>query len=707
MKPEKSIIQAVLPLAIGAAAFFTVAGPRVLYPTNLAWIGHLACLGLVDPAQHYLGWLFFRHADWSFPLGLNPDCGLELGSAILFSDSNPLLAFIFKLFGRWLPEPFQYFGIWLLACFVLQAWFGWKLAGRITDRPGIRALASGLFAFSPPMIWRLKGHMNLAAHFLVLAALYLVLERKPRWRRTAWGVLLVVAAWVHSYLLAMVGILWVADLAGRTINRSLPPGKALCEWVLLTAIVSAACWQAGYFSVGPGTITGGFGFYRFNLLSLFDSSGWSYVLHDIPEAGGDYEGFNFLGLGVLLLLAACLPALIGGRTGILDRIRRFPMLAAALAGLTLFALSYKIGVGPYEFHCGLPDSWVYPANVFRSSGRMFWPVFYAIVLGVVFVTVRCHPPRTAAVLLVAALLIQVADTSAAWTGIRRNLMPAPATAWATPLEDSFWEAAALRYRKVRWIPPQNFSPHWLALSTYAAKHRMGTDAVYLARVGSRKLAAAQAAALRAVETGRYASDTFYVLDDGVTLGAAINLDAGADVLAHVDGFNVLAPGWGNCAGCPPLADRLEAADLLPVMKVGDRIPFNQGSPAVACLNTGGWSHPEPWGTWSEGRAAEIILPAAQPIHHVRIEALALLGASHPSQEVVIEAGGKVVYAGNLTRFRGNIIEFAIPEAVQEESLALGWMRLRLRFKDAIRPVDLGINTDNRILALGLEAITLF
>ena len=35
-----------------------------------------------------------------------------------------------------LPEPFQYFGLWFLTCFILQSWFAWKLMGLAT-RAGV------------------------------------------------------------------------------------------------------------------------------------------------------------------------------------------------------------------------------------------------------------------------------------------------------------------------------------------------------------------------------------------------------------------------------------------------------------------------------------------------------------------------------------------------------------------------------------------
>src|SRR3990167_5290282 len=130
-----------LPLLIGVVAFFLIIGPRALNPQNIAWLGN------GDPATHYLGWAFFRQSPWTFPIGLNPSYGMELGNGIIFSDSNPLLAFLFKPFASLLPMPFQYFGLWLLTCFVLQAWFAWKLVGLISSHVGVRAVSTALFLF--------------------------------------------------------------------------------------------------------------------------------------------------------------------------------------------------------------------------------------------------------------------------------------------------------------------------------------------------------------------------------------------------------------------------------------------------------------------------------------------------------------------------------------------------------------------------------
>lgn len=541
-----SLVVNALPLLLGLAAFLLVVGPRALYPDNVAW------LASEDPATHYLGWLFFRQSPWTFPLGLNPGYGLEWAGSIVYSDSNALLALLLKPFSAWLPPVFQYFGFWLLACFILQAWFAWKILGLVTDRAELRVLGTGFFLFSPPMLWRLQGHANLVGHFLLLAGLYLALRPRQERRALCWGALAAVTALVHGYLLALVGLIWVADLVSKLVQRKLPARAAALEFAAVCAVTAIVCWQAGYFVVRDGVSAGGYGIARMNLLSIVDASGWSYVLQDIPEHSGEYEGFNYLGLGVILLFVFGLPAVLPEGGPLLGKVRRYPGLAAALLALTLFALSHRVGVGSHGFDYPLPEFAVRAAEVFRGSGRMFWPVFYVLVLAAVFIVIRGYAPRAAVTLLGLALAIQVADTHAGWAELRRRLMAAPQAAWRTPFRDPAWQELAARYRNVRFIEPRNRGPRWNQVAAFAGSHGMGTDAAYLARPDAGLLAQARAKAAESLRTGRFDRDSLYILEDGVVAQAVRGVDSSTDLLVRIDGLNVLAPGWKACGDCPAI-----------------------------------------------------------------------------------------------------------------------------------------------------------
>ncbi|WP_214512075.1 DUF6311 domain-containing protein [Pseudomonas brassicacearum] len=680
-----------LPILLGALAFLLVIGPRVLDPTNIGWLGE------GDAATHYMGWAFFRSSPWTFPLGMNPSYGLELGNGIIFSDSNPLLAFLFKPFSAWLPGTFQYFGLWLLACFILQAWFAWKLVGLLTPSVWIRLLGTGLFVFSPPMFLRMGGHLSLSGHFLILAALYLALRPGLQKRRLAWGVLLAATALVHAYLLAMVALIWLADLASQAIKGRLSRRDAWIELGGLFLLVAFCCWQAGYFSVGGGTVAGGFGLYRLNVMSLVNPSGWSYTLRDMPQGPGDYEGFNYLGLGVLLLAICAGVALLQGNTGLANAVRHRRLLLLALIGLTLFALTNKLGIGMQNMHYWLPKPLELLANVFRAAGRMFWPVFYAIVFVVIFLVIRGNKPRAAVCLLAIALLVQILDTRAGWAGLRQSRMMPAASSWPTSMNDPFWASAASHYSKVRTLLPQNQPENWLLTSQYALKHGLETDGVYLGRMGTREIEQAQRRAAQMLASGEYAADSLYILDPGAALQAAKTVNRQTDLLTRIDGLVVLAPGWKSCAQCPPLAD--ETLDVQ--VKIGERQVFSR----INAMLVDGWGRVEDWGTWSEGTEAEIVLRIAPEARVLSIDAAAFVQPPlHTRQRVDVSINGVAALSTQFTRLQDNTLELPLTPAIRETMGADGALRVHFHLPDAISPKALGLGGDERVMALGLKSL---
>ena len=86
--------------------------------TNIKWL-----FSGNDIAGHQTGWHFFKEDSWRFPLGSNPNYGDAIGNSIVYSDSIPLMAFIFKLFNSFMPEKFQYIGFWYLICFFFSRLF--------------------------------------------------------------------------------------------------------------------------------------------------------------------------------------------------------------------------------------------------------------------------------------------------------------------------------------------------------------------------------------------------------------------------------------------------------------------------------------------------------------------------------------------------------------------------------------------------------
>ncbi|GBR71945.1 hypothetical protein AA103587_2617 [Gluconobacter kanchanaburiensis NBRC 103587] len=122
--------------------------------------------------------------------------------------------------------------------------------------------------------------------------------------------------------------------------------------------------------------------------------------------GGQYEGYQYLGAGVLLLLGMTL-ATRQGRGLLMQAAKEHAGLFLALACLTAIALSNRI----YFFHVLLllTHFHVPGAEQMRSSGRMFWPVAYAMMLGGVYGLCRAWP-RAWPAIIVTAMTLQWYDT---------------------------------------------------------------------------------------------------------------------------------------------------------------------------------------------------------------------------------------------------------------------------------------------------------
>src|SRR6476469_3453542 len=105
--------------------------------------------------MHQLGWMFYRDAPWGLPPGASPHLGLELSSSIALVDGLPLLAIPFKLIGPLLPRPFQYWGDWWLACFVLQSVIGYRLARELGASRMAAIIAGGFAVMAPAFLFRL------------------------------------------------------------------------------------------------------------------------------------------------------------------------------------------------------------------------------------------------------------------------------------------------------------------------------------------------------------------------------------------------------------------------------------------------------------------------------------------------------------------------------------------------------------------------
>ena len=531
-------------IAVGGGLAVAAYGPRILDVSDVGWM--LAGPLGPDPVAYWIGWRHFRRTPWLMPPGLNPDWGLEIGSAIFYADVIPLVAFGLKALQS-LVTVEQYWGPWLVACGALQAAMAWWLIGRATPAPLARGAGAVLFAAQPMMLNRIGGHFALAAHWLLLAAFALAL-RPPAGRHTrslAWVGLLAVSALVQSYLFAMTAALWAADLIDR-LRREGGAARTAVEFAVASGVTTGALWAAGFFvlrgAVSP--IGEGYGMTALDLLAPFDAVEWGRFLPELPTLRHWEHGGSYLGLGSFVVLGAGLAAVASRPLAWRRALSRHGVLIFTLFGLLIFAIGNRPAIaGTVLFEVPLPDAIRRLADLLRASERFVWPFAYATLFAAVAVVSTRWGGTRAAILLTLAAVLQLADVSVGLERLRGLVAEAPREP-EPRLVDPFWQEAALRYTRLRAVPADNLGAHWEPLARLAASHGMATDAVYLARVDQRAVEWLRREMAQRLVAGRYEEGTVYVLRDGETLALArASHDPARDLLGRFDRIDVLAPGW--------------------------------------------------------------------------------------------------------------------------------------------------------------------
>jgi hypothetical protein len=533
---------------LGLLMFFLLFDPRLLDPSYFRWL-----FWLPDPATQFLGWHFFRLENWHLPPGAATNYGMEMGSSIVFTDSIPLLALLFKLVRAALPEKFQYFGLWMLACYLLQALFAWLLSGTATRRIAPRLGITALFVLSPLLPDRAIGHYALMAHWLLLAALYLYV-RAPARLATAWWCLLICgAALVHAYLLYMVLAVAFADAARRRwVDRTATTADTVRSTLVISAALLATMWIAGYFRIPTSSFSGGaeyYGRYAANLNALWNPQWGSLFLPGQPLiAGTELEGYGYLGFGVLAMAPIAAYAMWRKPPG--RAARRYLPLAAIAVLLWAIALSNRVAWGDHLlFIAPLPDRVLELVAMVRASGRLLWVGYYALMLAIPAIIVRNLTAPVAMLVLAVGLALQIADLSPRYLALnayfRQHFVVEPAQR-ADPLPSPFWTAAARHYRTILFVPSLPLRPDFSGIALFAADHGMRINIGSFARLALERVAGATVKREQALAAGLLDPETLYVLRPS----GIVPFRAGpGDGIGSVDGFLVLAPGWFGFDDC--------------------------------------------------------------------------------------------------------------------------------------------------------------
>lgn len=499
---------------LGALVFLILYGVRVLDPTCVDWILNNAS---PDPAQHYLGWVFYRRSGWHLPyLGANYSAIYPYRTSILYTDSIPLLAVLGKLLGGVLPARFQYLGLWGLFCYAMQGGLAQVLIARVGGvRPGNTAknwasvLGAGVLVLFPALNIRMFAHTALAANWLVLLALWLWLcaeqsENRPTAAKLClwWGILGLLCAGIHLYYLPMVGMVLVAACVQRALEKRGPaavvlPVASFCGAALAELFVLGA-FAANFAGYSNGYLSGA------DLANLF-----------VPGLGASWEQEIYAGLGTTIAVVLALAGLLvqHKQAGAFFR-RHKNVVIAALVLLVLDAIAATGNTvtfaGRTLFTVPIPQALMDFWAMFSSCARLAWLAGMLLAVAACGLVLRFWQGAAAAVLLALCAAAQGFGQRAELAKRFAAYHDAAYYENTTQLTDPAWEqlAASGQFTHLAFASFDFEHDEFWDLAAFAADHGWTSNSFYMGHMDGNLAAVTLAGEMNAL-----APDTLYAFVD--------------------------------------------------------------------------------------------------------------------------------------------------------------------------------------------------
>jgi hypothetical protein len=478
---------------LGALFFLYIFGTAIL---DFAYTGWLMAGG--DLSQHYLGWKLFRNSSWYFPFGLIDNIVYPFKVSIIYTDSIPLFAIIFKLLSPILPENFQYFGLFGIFCYTLQGGIGALVVRKIGGNTGQSIIGSLFFILSTVMMRRIYFHTSLTAHFIILLCILAYLKNDNSSLKKqifVWSFLLALSASIHLYFVPMVMVfMFFRLLQEYTLSKNLKNQCVIFGVSVLVLTGTMFCLGAFYFVRAVNTV----GMEVTNLNAFINPQWTSAFIKDLPLVATSFphEGFSYLGLGIILFVVGIIFQLCQRKKSDLPIVKKekvFPVFGIVLSFL-LFSLSPTITFNQYKlltYPVLLPVEYLW--SIFRSTGRMTWPIIYIIITACIWWAIKQFSAKKAVLFLSIFLLIQWFDLKPWFISKGNNYKTK--VIWQTELSSPVWNNLANEYKHIffiddsrfkngKWIPPEEGFYPFLDL---AGNHKITVNDAYLARTNSKMI----------------------------------------------------------------------------------------------------------------------------------------------------------------------------------------------------------------------------
>ena len=415
----------------------------------------------ISAAQIYLneplGWPLLHIQSINYPAGING----------AFVDIIPLITLPTKVISHFLEIDVDariIFTSWIVICYGgigLTSIYLLNFCFNVSRMNSI--LGALIFLTSPIVLFRVHAHLALVGQFWILAA-FIVYFHRVEFNERFSGLLLQLgltlgALLTHPYLFAMVVPVIFAgefDLWIKTKNTF----DLIVRILSLTMVTILFLIFFGYLgseSVAVGSF--GFGLHSMNLASPWTGSSFYFfpefqephkwypnIPFPIDATGGQYEGYAYLGIGVLILLPFGI--------FLLSKIfyKKYLFLVMCLMTFFMLSISNEVYLGrDLLIHVPISNYLQSALDVFRASARFFWPIFFAIYLLCLVAITRFVRPWMASVVLFSVIFLQILDIKPLRSATQKGLFNKDASL-SVLSEDKWWSEQAQNARHLLLLP---------------------------------------------------------------------------------------------------------------------------------------------------------------------------------------------------------------------------------------------------------------
>tara|TARA_B100001971_G_scaffold59043_1_gene54062 strand:- start:2186 stop:4315 length:2130 start_codon:yes stop_codon:yes gene_type:complete len=674
--------------------------------TNSSW------LSTRDMTADLLSWQYFKNDAWRFPIGNNPNYGIDIATSIVFSGSIPFLCILFKIFGNFLPNNFHFFSLWIFVCFFLQSFISFLIIYDNTKNLTFSIIGSLFFLISPIFISQIMLHLALAGHWLILMGFYVEKRNIPTKKTFYWTTLISLSALIHFYFtIILFGMFLLFIFHEYLINFNTK--KLIIRILIPTIFLLITMYIFGYFKVPfTDSLAHGYGIYKLNLLGIVSpilqsQSGivdWSLFLPEISASPAEKsEGFSYLGIGGIILLLIGIFIIFTNITEFKKKNYR-PYFFIIILFL-LIALTNRISFANILLlEIDLPKYIYGILSIVRASGRLFWPVYYLFFLGSIIIIYNKFSKKKSLYILLCLFLFQLIDIS---SGLKNYYKLNAFKKEKIEMDNLFWNKLSKKNNILKTTYLSNETRLLMGLrDVLLSQNFKSTDISTHGRYNRKAASVSRSKLYKAFDEAILEKDTIFVIDNKNHLRNLKYLYENKNMgFFFKNNIWIIVPGKKNEMTD---FDKYELNDYDPIILAsGKKIILNFRD--EQSVHGFGWSHsyfsPNP-GIWTEGNISTLLFKIDEKTnadYTIKIKLGSLITKKNKPINFSININDIIVKKFSLMGI-GDLNENLIKLTINKEMIPDNIYYIKFMIDNPTSPLELLQSPDARKLGILIESI---